>query len=269
MNTEKKETKEAVKEVQEILLPRKAVEPELVNTKSLLIYGKPKIGKTTSLTFLKNCLIMDLKEETAFLKAMSIKAPTINSIRKITAQIRKEGKPYDYIALDNLSDLEEMCIAYAEYLYSKTPMGKYWLKAKDSTKKSGKATYGNILHLPDGAGYAYLRTAFMNVIDLFQDLAKIAVIFIAHVKDARIDEKDSEISSFDIDLTGKLKRIMAKDVHAIAYMKRKKDQNILVFKTGDDISAGSRPKHLQDKEIVVSQKNKDGSITGDWSEVFI
>ena len=108
---------------------------------------------------------------------------------------------------------------------------------------------------------------FMKLVD--DGLVK-GVIFTAHVKDVSVDAKDREISTFDIDLTGKLKRIVANKVDAIGYMFRKGNENIITFKSGNDIVAGTRPEHLQEKEIVLTRKDdKTKKLQGNWNEIFL
>jgi len=92
--------------------------------KSLLIFSKPKVGKTTLLSQLDNCLLIDTEDGSDYVNALKIKAKTIEDIFNIEAAIIKAGKPYKYVAIDTITSLEEMCVPYAEYLYSKSPMGK-------------------------------------------------------------------------------------------------------------------------------------------------
>jgi hypothetical protein len=56
---------------------------------------------------------------------------------------------------------------------------------------------------------------------------------------------------------------------AIGYLYRRGDTNILSFKTKDDVSCGARPIHLKNKEFEISKINEDGSVTVDWSQIFI
>jgi hypothetical protein len=50
---------------------------------------------------------------------------------------------------------------------------------------------------------------------------------------------------------------------------RKGNQNILSFKTTDDVGCGARPDHLKNVEIVISEINEEGEITTHWDKVFI
>jgi hypothetical protein len=72
----------------------------------------------------------------------------------------------------------------------------------------------------------------------------------------------------DLDLTGKIKRIVSSQSDAIGYLYRKGNQNILTFKTKDDVACGARPVHLRNQDIVVSEL-VEGEFVAHWSKVYI
>lgn len=243
-----------------IVLPTAPLGAQTQNPKNLIIFSKPKVGKTELLAGLEGCLIIDLENGTDYVTAMKIKASSIKDIKNIGKAIIDAGKPYKYIAVDTITALEEMCIPYAEQLYSNTPMGKNWF-----TK--GKAEYGTILNMPQGAGYPYLREAFTKVIDYIKTLAP-HVILVGHVKDTVIDKNGTDVNALELDLTGKIKRITCANSDAIGYLYRKGKQNILSFNTSDDIACGARPTHLRNQEFVLSEMTDKG-LTTNWNKVFI
>jgi energy-coupling factor transporter ATP-binding protein EcfA2 len=248
-------------EVKSIELPTATIKSVVKSPKNLIIFSKPKTGKTTLLAQLPNCLLIDLEGGSDYVDAMKIKANNIKELMDIETAIIKAGKPYKYIALDTITALEDMCIPYAEHLYSLSPMGASW-------KTTGKAKYGNILNLANGAGYPWLRQAFNDITARIKNLAP-NVIFCGHVKDTLLSKNGNDFSSLDLNLTGKLKDITTSKSDAIGYLVRVGDKNILSFKTQDDISCGARPEHLRNKEIVISETLEDGTIVTHWDQVFI
>ena len=244
-----------------IVLPTKKVKAITQSPKNMIIFSKPKVGKTTLLSQLDNCLIIDLEDGSDYVDALKVKASSVADIKQIGEAIVEAGKPYKYIALDTITALETICIPYAEQLYSKSPMGASWFE-------KGKPKYGNILNMPNGAGYPWLRQAFEKVIGYVKTLAP-HVILVGHIKDVLLEKNGSEFSALDLDLTGKLKRISTSQSDAVGYLYRKKNQNILSFVTSDEISCGARPEHLRNKEIVISEINEDGSIQTNWDKVYI
>ena len=254
----------------EVTLPKKRTTASHKSPKNLIIFSKPKVGKTSLLAQLDDCLIIDLEKGSDYVDAMKIQASSVEEIKAIGEQIKKEEYPYKYIALDTITALEEMCIPYAEIIYSKTSMGKNWFK-KDSQGRlmsdSGKAIYGSILNMPNGAGYPYLRDAFTRVIEYVKTLAP-RIILIGHIKDVLLEKGGADFTALDLDLTGKLKRITTSQSDAVGYLYRKGNKNILSFKTTDEVSCGARPEHLRNKEVEISEMVGD-TIETHWNKVFI
>jgi hypothetical protein len=244
-----------------LVLPTGIVNAVSKNPKSLLIFSKPKVGKTTLLSKLPNCLLIDLENGSDYTDALKIKANSIQELFNIETAIVNAGKPYKYIALDTVSALEEMCIPYAEYLYSKSPMGANWFAV-------GKPKHGNILNLAMGAGYPWLRQAFEDVVKRFKAITP-HLILVGHVKDTMLEKNGNTFESLDINLTGKLKIFTTSKSDAIGYLYRKGDKNILSFKTQDEVVCGARPEHLRNKEIILSEIAEDGSFQSHWDQIFI
>ncbi len=246
-----------------IVLPTSKVAPESLSPKNLIIYSKPKTGKTSLLAELPDCLILDLEGGSKYLNAMKVEANSFEEIREVGQAIKEAGNPYKIIAVDTITALEEMVIPYAEALYSRAPMGKNWFNPG-----GGKEKYGSILGLPEGSGYYWTRQAFTKVIDYIKTWAPY-VIFVGHVKDTQLEKAGGTFNSLDLDLTGKLKRITTSNSDAIGYLYRKGNKNVLSFKTNDDIACGARPAHLSNAEIVISEIDENGEYKTYWDKVFI
>lgn len=253
-----------------IILPLQKVKAASQSPKNMIIFSKPKVGKTSLLAELEDALIIDLEEGSDYVDAMKLKAKSVQDIQAIGKQIIAAGRPYKYIVLDTITALETICVPYAETLYSRKPMGKTWFKKDQNgrlTKDSGKMQYGNILGLPNGAGYAYLREAMTKIVEYVKTLAP-RVILVGHIKDTMLEKAGAEFTSSDLDLTGKIKRILSSQSDAIGYLYRKNNQNILSFATSDGIACGARPAHLRNQEIVVSEM-KDNVLTAHWDKIYI
>lgn len=245
----------------EINLPTELIKASNKSPKNLILIAKPKVGKTTLLSKLDNCLILDLEDGSDYVDALKIKAKNIKDIKAIGDKIKESNNPYDIIAIDSITALEDMCIPYAEDLYAKSPGGKNWYT-------EGKGKYGNILNLPNGSGYGWLREAFTKVIDYIKTWAP-KVILVGHIKDVLLDKNGSEISSIEIDLTGKLKRICTSQSDAIGYLYRKGNKNMISFKTSDSVACGARPEHLRNQEFTISEYNDNGEYQTYWDQVYI
>ena len=75
MATEKSEVKPGG-----FVLPTQKVKAETNSPKNMVIFSKPKVGKTTLLSQLDNCLIIDLEDGSDYVDALKIKAHTVADI---------------------------------------------------------------------------------------------------------------------------------------------------------------------------------------------
>ena len=229
-------------------LPKKKVKASRKSPKNMIIYGAPKIGKTTVLSQLDDCLIIDLEEGTDMVNALKIKVRNLKELSEVGKEIIKQGRPYKYIAIDTISKLEEWCEDEAKRIYMKTPMGKNF-----EQKNPGMS----VLSLPNGGGYLYLRIAYKKWIDRLNKLAD-HIILVGHLKDKMLEKKGKEVAVKDIDLTGKIKQITCANADAVGYIYREDDTTMVSFDSLDDIVAGSRCEHLKGKTMPMK-----------WSEIFI
>lgn len=255
-------------EKKKVVLPTQKNTTVKLSPGSMIIISKPKIGKTEVAAGLENNLILDFEAGTDFVRSMKLPVGSMEELAEICKAIKDANFPYDYVTVDTATSMEEMCAVYAEKLYSQTPMGKYWYVG--NTKEnlpSQKSVYRSILNLPEGLGYYYLRASWIIAFDFINKLAP-RRIFMCHIRDAQLIKDDITVMSSDIDLTGKIKRMATSYVDAIGYMRRKGNQNIISFKPSQDMSCGARSEHLQDKDIVISEK-KDGVVTTYWDRIFI
>ena len=237
-----------------IVLPTSKVKAERVNPKRIVIYSKPKTGKTTAYAGLDDNLILDLENGTEYVDALKVKITNLQDLLDAGKAIREAGKPYKFITVDTVTALEEMIMPLAIKKYRQTPMGKNY-------------DGDNVTSLPNGAGYLYIRQAFFEVLDFIDTLAP-TIILSGHIKDKQVDDKGELVMSANIDLTGKIKSLICANADAIGYMYRKGNKTILSFKTNEEVTCGARPEHLRNEEIVVTEMI-DGEIKTSWEKVFI
>jgi predicted kinase len=105
-----------------ITLPKEKSQPKVNNPKFLILFGRPKAGKSTLMASLENNLIIDLENGYQALPSLNVQARSISDFGDIANAIREEMKnnggkyPYKYITIDNATRLEEMCLSYATTL---------------------------------------------------------------------------------------------------------------------------------------------------------
>lgn len=244
----------------DLVLPTKPIPATSTNPEYMILYGLPKAGKTSAVAQLENNLIIDLEGGSKFIDALAIQARTINDLGEIAQAIRAKNTEvghnfYKRITIDNATRLEDICMSYACTLYRQTELGKNW-KGNDVTT------------LARGAGYKYLRDAVKKVIDMFKDLCD-EFILIGHVKDSITDKDGEEVNAKEIDLVGKLGKIVCGMADAVGYVYRKDNETHISFKSGGDGTImEARARHIAGRDIIIATGNEDGTITTYWDRVY-
>ena len=252
-------------------LPKQKVKATQDNAKVLVLFSKPKIGKTLALSQLEGNLILDTEHGTDYYDSMKINIENYNQFRESCEEIIKAGKPYKYLTLDTMTSFEDMALRLAEMLYMKTAMGKNWITLDENGKMKNdcqKAIVGgSILNLPQGLGYRYLWDAVTDCINLMKKACD-RIILTCHLKEKVIDKNGIQFETKDVDLTGKVKTIINSRCDAIGYVFRKGKQNWVTFNPGNDLLGGSRQKHLGNNTLLLSEYLDDGTYKTYWENIY-
>lgn len=241
-------------------LPTKRIEPTEKNPKFSIFFGKPKSGKSTICAALEDALLVDMENGSTYLNAMKVDASSFAKLKELkdslqAAYIKNSNQPvYTYGVFDTATAMEDIIMVLAVSMYKNTPMGKSF--DGDDVRK-----------LPNGAGYLYIREAFINVINGFKPFFKY-MILLGHTKDKMINRQGKELSENALDLSGKLERIIASQADALGFVYRKKNQTIINFNGGEDCIVEARPDHLRGQEIVVAETDENNNFTFHWDRVF-
>lgn len=254
--------------------------------KDLCIVGQPKIGKSAIVADLtlrnENSVILDLeKGGYDYLEARRIPiykedTDTMKEAYKNYVTVRdelvKSKTLFDFLIIDNITELDALSEIGGTYLYMNTVQGKKFNREGD-VPNGRKIEYGEkewraVSTLPDGNGYQYTRTWFLNQFDIFRSLAKYR-IYIGHISDKYISDSEKDIAvTKELFLTGKLKLIFASRVTSIAKLKRDENKRILDFNVvNDSIIAGSRIGHLKG-EMVISEVDENGKLKTYWEKIY-
>ena len=240
-------------------LPKEPIPVDNRNPKNFILYGSPKVGKTGALSELPNNLIIDLENGADQVEALKVSANSFSDLQDIGDEIVKQGKPYDYITIDTVTELENWCEGLATKMYKNTPQGASF---------EGRT----VLELDYGAGYYWLRQAYSKWINRLKKLAP-TVIFVAHLKDKFLSKNGKDVTAKDLDLTGKIRGITCKDADAIGYMYRDDDDSSkarITFIHKEELLCGSRCKHLRGQDFVLTESDEDGEIVDShWDKIFI
>lgn len=266
-----------------IVLPTERRKATDYNPRLLVLFGKPKSGKSSLMASLENNLIIDLEDGYRALDVMCVQARSARDIFNVKAAIEEKnqengGEPfYRFITIDNATRLEEMSLPYAAALYRQTSMGQSWGYMKDKIgnivkdPKTGKYIpdpKADVRQLPNGAGYLYMRQALKEMINMFKPLCD-TLILVCHVKDKQIKKNDEETTEMAVDLAGKTGDIICGEADAIGYVSRQDNKTFITFKGGDNTIRGSRPLHLREKVFCVAESDPEGNLHIDMSQIFL
>jgi len=209
---------------------RKAVSQ---NPSTLLMYGPPKIGKTTMLSSLDNCLIIDTESGSNMIEGHILNANNRKELIDILKQAR-EGHEFKYIAIDTIDKVVQ------------------WAEAAVCEENSVQA----LADLPFGKGWGLARDKVMNTIHAFKDVCD-HLIIVGHRKTAKaVVEGQATVEPESLDITGRLKNMIMSDSDAIGYVFRDEDEKLMIsFKSDDALEAGSRSPHLRGKILPFDWKN--------------
>lgn len=239
-----------------IELPKTKIPAQTQDPKYLILFGLPKVGKTTILSTLDNNLILDFEDGTTYVDALKYRITSLKDLKEVIKAIKDAGKPYRYITIDTITAVEEMAKSLAIQLYQASPM-----------YSSKYADVKDVTQLPNGSGWAFLRQAVEKIIDLVASATE-NIIICGHVKDSALSES-ADGSVKDLDLGGKLKRILSARSDAIGFVHRDENSNLCInFGQNGEVLTGARPAHLANKDIIVAERNEDGTFTSYWDRIY-
>lgn len=249
-----------------------------INPHVLMIYSPPKVGKTTLLGGLDDCLIIETEPFGAnYISGKIIEVNKPKEFNDVLTAIEESNKKlggytYKRIAVDTITKLDEWSEISGTYRYMEKSQGKKFNLKNPLNPNNGKFThldkeFETVHELPNGFGYKYSREEMLDWYDRLSLLAP-EIILIAHIKDKMVESKTGDtVETRDINLTGKVKSIFSSRVDGIGYLHRKDNQGILSFNPKDNLVCGGRCAHLNG-DIVISEKLENGEIKTYWDRIY-
>ena len=218
-------------------LPTKVIKSNTVNPSLLTVFGQSKVGKTTMLSKLNNCLIIDTEKGTKYVDALKVSVNNSAELKNVVKELKTltEGTVYNYLALDTIDNVVS------------------WFE-KDVARDNNVDSFAKI---PFGDGYNQVRTRTMAMISALMECCE-HIIIIGHRKKTIIGNDSVEVNVSSLDLSGKLKNYVMAKSDAIGFVFRDEDGKLKVsFEASDEIEAGTRLPHLAGKILDFK-----------WSEIY-
>lgn len=253
-------------------LPTEITPIKQVDPITLIIYGEPKQGKSAicaELTKQSNALILSLEPNGYdYLSARKIDVDGPKKLNEFITTMKEKGQIYDVLIVDTVTKLDEWSEIVGTYNYMRTSQGKRFNLGKDGKQIThDNPDWESVHSLANGAGYRFSREWFLDTIETLSTLAP-KIVLVAHIKDKYVGQVgDDYITATEVDLTGKLKRILPSRVSGIAKFVREKNLGYLSFESNDGSVAGSRAAHLTGK-ILISEST-DGTLKTHWDDIYL
>ena len=267
---------------------------------TLLYSGKVKIGKTTLLTKLPNNLIINLEkngadfqkgievhdcsniltasvEDITDLLTKDIKTKVldiadiadsnlrIKALHRILNALIKLGKPYKYVSIDTITQVDIDAEWAGTENYMDSLQGKSYnresIQGQPSTKwprlKYGDSDYQSVIEIGQN-GWRWSRSVMVEILNLSRGAASKCTIYVCHLKDKMLSKGDKgEVYIKDIALTGAVADIYSRNVDAIGSVYKDGDNLLISFKGNEDKTGGNR--------------GDIGSYEGEfeWNKIFV
>jgi hypothetical protein len=222
-------------------LPTTAVAPKRKDPGMLTLFGQSKVGKTTLLSQLPNCLIIDTEKGADYVSGLIAQANSYRDLIAIGKELKESVHKYDYVAIDTIDKVSDWMEAQTVFEYN----------------QDAKLKVASFSDIPYGGGYNSVRNKMMGLLASFKAIAP-KLILIGHRKKTVIGETEVKFSSASLDLTGKLKNMICADSDAIGYIYREEGVVMISFETTEELEAGSRCDHLKGKVFPFN-----------WSQIYI
>lgn len=266
-------------------LPSQECEFEALMPSRLVLGSHQGTGKTTAVSTLPNCLVVDLesggdgyggfqfnlKREMEKYNSKNPSTPLnpVGALRMLVHSLReanaaKRDFVYDFMAIDTTTQLQVIAALKATSMFKKTIIGQ-------GMEKKGNIITDVVSELPEGGGYLWLHKAWTELYEELKGLVRYGIIFLAHTKQGSLLKQGQSISARDLDITGKLKLDLLRDCQASGYLFRKDENTVVVsFKSDErDLTTKSRCKHLVNQEFDFSKFNPaTGELTVYWNLIY-
>jgi hypothetical protein len=197
------------------------------------MFGASKVGKTTKLSELEDCLIIDTEQGTKYLTALKISVENLGELKQVNALLKAAPKKHKYGCLDTIDKIVE------------------WVEA-EVCKEHAVASIADMAY---GAGYNLVRERVMNIISIFKKRFE-HLIIVGHRKQTIIGNESVEVDVTSLDISGKLKNMICAEADAIGYVYRNDEGEIQIsFKGVNSLEVGSRCEHLKGKAMPFNWEN--------------
>lgn len=192
----------------------------------------------------------DVKTKALDLAMIKNPADRQKALTLILRALHALGKPYDFVAIDTITQADIDAEWAGTELYMDSLQGKSFnreqIQGQPSSKwprlSYGHPDYQSVIEIGQN-GWRWSRSVMVDLLNLSRDAAKVCTIYVCHIKDKMLSKGDKgEVFVKDIALTGAVADIYARNVSAIGTVWPDYDKDLLMisFKGNEDKTGGNR-----------------------------
>lgn len=188
---------------------------------------------------------------------------------EIAAREIRAAKPR-FVVVDTIGDLADWADPKALERFKSSPIGKSW-KYEDGTKGFNEVSILDLPGVKGSAGFGKLWESFQELLAAIMGMHR--TIFIGHPKDkiayaVGADpnvKQNTLVSSEDLDLTGKMRRMFTSKMDAIGYMQRSWEGNrVDIYFQSKDSFSRTRCPHLDGAKLWFSNP----CTLAEWARIY-
>lgn len=269
-------------------LPTEASGPVMLEPPNLCLYGPPGIGKSPICALLCSAtadvaghvdgVYFDLQRGTL--------TYSCNRVDVLSEAEERDIPPYElfelackqlrvrkprFVVVDTIGDLADWADQKALARFIASPIGKAW-KYEDGSKGFNEVSILDLPGVKGSAGFGKLWEAFQELLGACMGSYH-RTIFVGHPRDkiayaTGTDpnvKQDTLVSSEDLDLTGKMRRIFTSKMAAIGYMARDwEGRRVNVYFTARDSFSKTRCPHLDGARLWFSNP----ASLSEWARIY-
>ena len=182
-------------------LPTQKTKPSLSRL-SMLLYGAPKIGKSTFCSFFPNALFIATEPGLSHLETFNVQVKSWTEILEVLAELQKGNHPFDTVIIDTV---DRACALCAESIIE---------RYNASNPDHPISDIGDIGY---GKGYRYLEAEFSRVLTKLFTIG-ISVIFTSHEQVGSVDTPQGKRTKILPSFDERCRKILLPMVDIIAYI---------------------------------------------------
>ena len=202
-----------------------------LRAQKFLIYGRPKIGKTTFANEFPDTLFLATEAGHSHIECHKVNVTSWSKFLEASKELTTTQHKFKTIAIDIVDNLYDLCTDHV-------------------CKKKG---FEHPSDLPMGKGYGFINEEFKREINRLA-WSGFTILLISHLTIDKIKTKTKEYDKFTLTVTGKSRKFILGLCDHVLFItsKMEQDKEVRIIRTRGSIywEGGSRNMELEGKQVI-------------------